>query len=226
MNIMKFGIIVFPGSSGDVDLMHTIKDSLDCVVECIHHEETHLDKFDAYLLPGGFSYGDYLRCGAIAATTPVITPLKEEIAKGKLVMGIGNGFQILTEAGILPGVLRPHNHEKFQCGGRILKVENNQTLFTKDFEKGEMILLPIAHKFGHYYAEPSTLMKLQESNQIVFTYQSNKMDSSLGIAGIVNEAGNVLGMMPHPERACDRLLGNVEGLRLFKSILNAWREKT
>ena len=222
---MKFGIISFPGSSGEVDLYHAIKDSLDCVVEIIHHEETDLDKFDVYLLPGGFSYGDYLRCGAIAATTPVIIPLKEEIAKGKLVIGIGNGFQILTEAGILPGALRPHHHEKFQCGSRILKVENNQTLFTKDFEKGEIILLPIAHKHGNYYADSSTLAKLQESNRIVFTYQSRQMDSSLDIAGIVNEAGNVLGMMPHPERACDRFLGNVEGLRLFKSILNTWREK-
>ena len=222
---MRFGIISFPGSSGEVDLAHIIKDSLDCMVDIIHHEETNLEKFDAYLLPGGFSYGDYLRCGAIAATTPVITPLMEEIAKGKLVIGIGNGFQILTEAGILPGALRPHHHEKFQCGSRILKVENNQTLFTKDFEPGEMILLPIAHKYGNYYADDVTLAGLKESHRIVFTYQSTKMDSALNIAGIVNEAGNVLGMMPHPERACDRLLGNVEGLRFFKSILNTWREK-
>jgi len=222
---MKFGIIVFPGSSGDVELAHIIKDSLDCVVEVIHHEETHLNKFDAYLLPGGFSYGDYLRCGAIAATAPVIAPLKKEIARGKLVIGIGNGFQILTEAGLLPGVLRPHHHEKFQCGGRIIKVENNETAFTRCYEPGEIILLPIAHKYGHYYADDATLAGLKASNQIVFTYQSTKMDSALNIAGIVNEAGNVLGMMPHPERASDRLLGNVEGLRFFKSILNTWREK-
>ena len=223
---MKFGIIVFPGSSGEVDLYHTIKDALDGVVEYIHHEETTLDKFDAYLLPGGFSYGDYLRCGAIAATTPVITPLKEEIAKGKLVLGIGNGFHVLTEADILPGAFQPHRHEKFQSGNRILKVVNPQTAFTKGFEQDELLLLPIAHKYGHYYADPLTLEKLEASNRIVFTYQSQQMDSSLGIAGIVNEAGNVLGMMPHPERATDRLLGNVEGLRIFKSIVNTWREKS
>ena len=223
---MKFGIIGFPGSSGDVDLAHAIKDSLDCVVEFIHHEETDIGKFDAYLLPGGFSYGDYLRCGAIAATTPVIAPLKEEVVGGKLVIGIGNGFQILTEAGILPGVLRSHHHEKFQCGSRIIKVENNETAFTRGFEQGEMILLPVAHKYGNYYADKATLARLKASNRIVFTYQSTKMDSALNIAGIVNEEGNVLGMMPHPERACDRLLGNAEGLRFFKSILNTWREKS
>jgi phosphoribosylformylglycinamidine synthase len=221
---MKFGIVVFPGSSGDVDLYHTIKDALDGVVEFIHHEDDNLSKFDAYLLPGGFSYGDYLRCGAIAATTPVIDSLKREIDRGKLVLGIGNGFQILTEAGILPGALMAHHHEKFQSGNRIFKVENNQTFLTKGLEVGEMILLPIAHKYGNYYADDATLAKLKESNRIVFTYQSSQLNSSLDIAGIINEAGNVIGMMPHPERAADRLLGNMEGLRLFKSILKTWRE--
>jgi phosphoribosylformylglycinamidine synthase len=222
---MKFGIIVFPGSTGDVDLYKVIKDSLDCEVEYIHHEEGNLRKYDAYLLPGGFSYGDYLRCGAIAATTPVIASLKKEISRGKLVVGFGNGFQILTEAGILPGGLMPHSDEKFQCGNRIFKVENNQTLFTKDYEKGEMILLPIGHKYGNYTAKPEILEELVQSNQIVFTYQSGQMDSSLGIAGIVNKEGNVLGLMAHPERAGDKLLGSTEGLRLFKSILNTWRDK-
>ena len=222
---MKFGIIVFPGSSGDVDLYHTIKDTLDCVVEYIHHEETNLGKFDAYLLPSGFSYGDYLRCGAIAATTPVMDALKKEIDRGKLVIGFGNGFQILTEAGILPGALHAHSHEKFQCGHRIFKVENNKTVFTRDFNKGEMVLLPIAHKYGNYVADPTTLEELLSSNRIIFTYQGSKMDSTFSIAGIVNEKGNVLGMMAHPERATDRLLGNVEGLRFFKSILKTWREK-
>jgi phosphoribosylformylglycinamidine synthase len=222
---MRFGIIVFPGSSGEGDLYHVIKDYLDCEVAYIHHEETNLSKYDAYLLPGGFSYGDYLRCGAIAARTPVIESLKKEIYYGKLVIGIGNGFQILTEAEILPGALIPHSHGKFQCGNRVFKVENNDTMFTKSFDKGEMLILPIAHKYGSYLADSKTLEDLINYNRIVLTYQGSQMDSSFNIAGIINETGNVLGIMAHPERAVDRLLGSTEGLRIFKSTLNTWREK-
>jgi len=220
---MKFAVIVFPGSNCDVDMYHAIKDELGQDVEYVWHDETSLDGFDAVLLPGGFSYGDYLRCGAIAGMSNVIPALKKANEAGKPILGVCNGFQILTETGLLPGALLRNNNIKFVCKTVNLRVENNGTIFTGMYEKGETVRIPVAHGEGNYYCDEATLTGLRENGQIVFTYGENPNGSLDDIAGITNERGNVLGMMPHPERAVDALLGSDDGLRLFKSILQIWR---
>ena len=222
---MKFAVLVFPGSNCDIDMYHAIKDELGEEVEFVWHSETDLGGFDGILVPGGFSYGDYLRCGAMANQSNIMSELKKAAEAGKPVLGVCNGFQILTEAGLLPGALLRNKNLKFMCRPVQLKVENNNTIFTSQYEQGEVITIPIAHGEGNYYCDEETLHRLKENNQIVFTYSGDNPNGSLeDIAGIVNERGNVLGMMPHPERAVDALVGGADGLGVFKSIVKQWRE--
>lgn len=221
---MRVAVITFPGSNGDTDLIHAVRDVLGCPVESVRHSEANLDNFDAVFLPGGFSYGDYLRCGAMAAVSDCIPAVKKAALAGKPVLGVGNGFQILTEAGLLPGALVRNQNRTFMCRHAALTVENAQTMFTKGYARGESICLPIAHGQGKYYADDATLRALKAAGRIVFTYQDNRSGSAEGIAGIVNETGNVLGMMPRPERAVESALGGEDGMRLFQSILQTWRE--
>lgn len=223
---MKFAVLVFPGSNCDIDMFHAIKDELGEEVEYVWHTATSLDGFDGALVPGGFSYGDYLRCGAMANQSNIMSALKEFAAQGKPVLGVCNGFQILTEAGLLPGALIRNKNLKFMCRTVQLKVENNNTLFTNGYEEEEVINIPIAHGEGNYYCDDETLASLQANNQIVFTYKGENPNGSLAdIAGIINKEGNVLGMMPHPERAANEIVGGADGLKLFKSIVKQWREQ-
>ncbi|MBD8069656.1 phosphoribosylformylglycinamidine synthase subunit PurQ [Bacillus sp. PS06] len=223
---MKFAVIVFPGSNCDVDMYHAIKDELGEEVEYVWHDADNLDSFDGILLPGGFSYGDYLRTGAIARFSNVMNAIVKAAEEGKPVLGVCNGFQILLEAGLLPGAMRRNENLKFMCRPTELVVENNETMFSAEYEKGEVIQVPIAHGEGNYYCDNETLSLLEKNNQIVFKYKNNPNGSLSDIAGIMNEKGNVLGMMPHPERAVDRLLGSADGLKLFKSIVKQWRLST
>ncbi|SOB98893.1 phosphoribosylformylglycinamidine synthase subunit I [Ureibacillus xyleni] len=222
---MKFAVLVFPGSNCDIDMYHAIKDELGEEVEYVWHDATDLSEFDGILVPGGFSYGDYLRCGAMANQSNVMVEVKKAAEAGKPVLGVCNGFQILTEAGLLPGALLRNKNLKFMCRTVQLKVENNNTRFTSQYEKNQIINIPIAHGEGNYFCDEETLAKLKANNQIVFTYSGENPNGSLeDIAGIINERGNVLGMMPHPERAVSDLLGSSDGLALFKSIVKQWRE--
>jgi phosphoribosylformylglycinamidine synthase I len=222
---VKFAVIVFPGSNCDVDMYHAIKDELGEEVEYVWHDAENLDEFDGILLPGGFSYGDYLRSGAIARFSKVMKAIMKAAEEGKPILGVCNGFQILLEAGLLPGAMRRNNSLKFICRPVELRVENNETMFTSAYEKGEIITIPIAHGEGNYYCDEETLNKLIANRQIVFRYHNENPNGSLeDIAGIINEKGNVLGMMPHPERAVDELLGSADGLKLFQSIVKYWRE--
>ena len=222
---MKFAVIVFPGSNCDIDMYHAIKDELGEEVEYVWHDENDLSGFDGILLPGGFSYGDYLRCGAMAKQSNVMSEVVKAAEAGKPVLGICNGFQVLTEAGLLPGALLRNKNLKFMCRTVELKVVNNETQFTAGYEKDEVIQIPIAHGEGNYYCDEETLKSLKENNQIVFKYASEGPNGSIeDIAGIINEKGNVLGMMPHPERAVHELIGGSDGLALFKSIVKQWRE--
>ncbi|WP_199426742.1 phosphoribosylformylglycinamidine synthase subunit PurQ [Thermaerobacillus caldiproteolyticus] len=222
---MKFAVIVFPGSNCDVDMYHAIKDELGEKVEYVWHDADGLDEFDGILLPGGFSYGDYLRSGAIARFSSVMKAIQKAAEEGKPILGVCNGFQILLEAGLLPGAMRRNNSLKFICRPVSLRVENNETMFTSVYKQGEIITIPIAHGEGNYYCDEATLHQLIENRQIVFRYHGDNPNGSLdNIAGIINEKGNVLGMMPHPERAVDQLLGSADGLKMFQSIVKYWRE--
>ncbi|WP_096155814.1 MULTISPECIES: phosphoribosylformylglycinamidine synthase subunit PurQ [Bacillus] len=222
---MKFACIVFPGSNCDVDMYHAIKDELGEEVEYVWHDAKDLSEFDGILLPGGFSYGDYLRSGAIARFSNVMAEVVKAAEAGKPILGVCNGFQILLESGLLPGAMRRNKNLKFMCRMVTLRVENNETMFTTAYQKGEEIKIPIAHGEGNYYCDELTLKQLQENNQIVFRYDDDNPNGSLErIAGITNKQGNVLGMMPHPERAVSELLGSADGLRLFQSIVRNWRE--
>ncbi|WP_026564722.1 phosphoribosylformylglycinamidine synthase subunit PurQ [Bacillus sp. UNC41MFS5] len=221
---MKFAVIVFPGSNCDIDMFHAIQDELGEQVEYVWHDSESLEEFDGILLPGGFSYGDYLRTGAIARFSNVMKEVIKAAEAGKPVLGVCNGFQILLEAGLLPGAMRRNESLSFICKPVELKVENNQTMFTNEYSAGESIVIPVAHGEGNYYCDEETLEKLKANNQIVFTYNQNPNGSLADIAGITNEKGNVLGMMPHPERAVDELLGSADGLKMFQSIVKAWRE--
>ncbi|PED32383.1 phosphoribosylformylglycinamidine synthase subunit PurQ [Bacillus cereus] len=221
---MKFAVIVFPGSNCDVDMFHAIKDELGEEVDYVWHDTENLDEYDAILLPGGFSYGDYLRCGAISRFANAMKAVQKAAEQGKPILGVCNGFQILVESGLLPGALMRNENLKFMCHTVQLRVENNETMFTSQYGKDEVINIPIAHGEGNYYCDEATLKQLEENNQIAFRYVENPNGSVSDIAGIVNEKGNVLGMMPHPERAVDELLGGAEGLKVFQSILKQWRE--
>lgn len=224
---MKFAVLVFPGSNCDVDCYKAVEDTIGQTVDYVWHTETDLSAYDCILLPGGFSYGDYLRCGAISRFAPVMSALAAAAKKGKFILGICNGFQILLESGLLPGALLRNNSMKFRCGITSLVVENRETPFTREYKQGEVIQIPIAHGEGNYYFDPRTLEELRAGNRIVFRYApgTNPNGSIEDIAGICNETGNVVGMMPHPERAVHELLGSADGKRMFTSILNAWREK-
>ncbi|WP_044339024.1 phosphoribosylformylglycinamidine synthase subunit PurQ [Rossellomorea aquimaris] len=223
---MKFAVIVFPGSNCDIDMYHAIKDEIGEEVEYVWHDADNLENYDAILLPGGFSYGDYLRSGAIARFSNVMKEVVKAAEQGKPVLGVCNGFQILLETGLLPGAMRRNDSLKFICKTVPLTVENNETMFTNGYEKNDVIQIPIAHGEGNYFCDEDTMSTLKENNQIVFTYCDENPNGSVeNIAGITNEAGNVLGMMPHPERAMDTLLGSEDGKKLFQSIVKHWREK-
>lgn len=216
---MKFAVIVFPGSNCDLDMYHAVKDVLGEEAEYVFHTETSLEGFDGVLLPGGFSYGDYLRCGSIAQFSPIMAEVKRFAEEGRPVLGVCNGFQVLVEAGLLPGVLMRNRDLKFMCKTVDLVVENNETMFTSEYAAQETIRVPIAHGEGNYYCDDATLAALKANGQIAFTYKENPNGSVENIAGITNEAGNILGMMPHPERAVEALLGGEDGKRLFTSIV-------
>ena len=223
---MKIAVIVFPGSNCDIDLYEALHTVCDADVEYVSYKQDNLDGFDAVMLPGGFSYGDYLRCGAIARFSPIMPAVIEFAKDGKPVFGTCNGFQILTEVGLLPGALKRNNSLKFVCKTVELTVENTNTPFTSLYKKGEKINLPIAHADGSYYADEELLAELEENGQVVFRYSKENPNGSLNdIAGITNKQGNVLGMMPHPERAVEMLLGNEDGLRVFKSLLEEGKVK-
>ncbi|AIQ39206.1 phosphoribosylformylglycinamidine synthase subunit PurQ [Paenibacillus sp. FSL R7-0297] len=222
---MKFAVLVFPGSNCDIDCYKAVEDSLGEPVDYVWHTATDLSAYDCILVPGGFSYGDYLRCGAISRFAPVMAEVAKAAEQGKFVLGICNGFQILTEAGLLPGALRRNMSMKFRCHDTVLKVVNNTTPFTIDYAKDEEIVIPIAHGEGNYYCDEETLAELKANNQIVFTYSDNPNGSVADIAGVSNVAGNVVGMMPHPERAANSLLGSEDGKRMFTSILTTWRDR-
>lgn len=223
---MKFAVLVFPGSNCDIDCYKAVEDTIGQTVEYVFHTATDLSQYDAILVPGGFSYGDYLRCGAIAQFAPVMEEVRKAAQAGKYVLGICNGFQILTEAGLLPGALIRNNSLKFRCHQTKLVVANTTTAFTTDYAQGEEIDIPIAHGEGNYYVDEATLAQLKANNQIVFRYAGENPNGSVdAIAGVCNEAGNVVGMMPHPERAVHELLGSKDGVRMFTSVLQAWREK-
>ncbi|MDM8272230.1 phosphoribosylformylglycinamidine synthase subunit PurQ [Ligilactobacillus salivarius] len=223
---MKIAVIVFPGSNCDIDLYEALHTVCDADVEYVSYKQDNLDGFDAVMLPGGFSYGDYLRCGAIARFSPIMPVVIEFAKNGKPVFGTCNGFQILTEVGLLPGALKRNDSLKFVCKTVELTVENTNTPFTSLYKKGEKINLPIAHADGSYYADEELLAELEENGQVVFRYSKENPNGSLNdIAGITNKQGNVLGMMPHPERAVEMLLGNEDGLRVFKSLLEEGKVK-
>lgn len=223
---MKIAVIVFPGSNCDIDLYEALHTVCDADVEYVSYKQDNLDGFDAVMLPGGFSYGDYLRCGAIARFSPIMPAVIEFAKNGKPVFGTCNGFQILTEVGLLPGALKRNDSLKFVCKTVELTVENTNTPFTSLYKKGEKINLPIAHADGSYYADEELLAELEENGQVVFRYLKENPNGSLNdIAGITNKQGNVLGMMPHPERAVEILLGNEDGLRVFKSLLEEGKVK-
>lgn len=226
---MKFGIVVFPGSNCDHDCYHVVKNVLGQEAEYIWHKDKEIKGFDCLILPGGFSYGDYLRTGAIAKFSPVMNSVREFADKGGLVIGICNGFQILVEAGLLPGALMRNRDLKFICESRYLKVESSDTPFTRLYKEGDVVKFPIAHADGNYFADNETLKKLQGNDQIVFRYcnadgevaeEANPNGSLLNIAGICNEKRNVLGLMPHPERCAEAIMGNMDGKRVFESIIN------
>lgn len=216
---MKFAVIVFPGSNCDKDLYFAIKDGVKAEVELVDFRQTSLAGFDAVLIPGGFSYGDYLRSGAIAAHAPIIPEIKRLANEGKPVLGICNGFQILTEIGLLPGALIRNEHNRFICETAQLQVVNNDTLFTSDYQTDEVIDIPVAHGEGNYYCDDATLAELKKNNQIAFSYVEDINGSVDKIAGITNKQQNVLGMMPHPERALEKLVGSDDGLKMFQSMV-------
>jgi phosphoribosylformylglycinamidine synthase len=225
---MKFGILVFPGSNCDRDMAYVTRDVLGQPTEMIWHQETSLNDVDVVVIPGGFSYGDYLRCGAIAQFSPIMNAVKEHAQKGKKVLGVCNGFQVLTEVGLLPGALIRNQNLHFICDRVTLNVERRDLDWTKEYNPATPITLPIAHGEGRYYADAATLKALEDHGQVLFRYASpageitsdyNPNGSLNNIAGIVNRAGNVLGMMPHPERAADPVLQGTDGLALFKSLL-------
>jgi phosphoribosylformylglycinamidine synthase len=219
---MKFGVVVFPGSNCDRDVAYVTQDLLSVATRMVWHEETDISDLDLVVIPGGFSYGDYLRCGAIARFSPVMRKVVEHANSGKLVLGICNGFQILTEVGLLPGALVRNENLHFICDRVSLQVERTNLPWTQAYQNHQIVNFPIAHGEGRYYADPETLAQLEANGQVVFRYHGKNPNGSMhNIAGICNAKGNVLGMMPHPERAADAILGGTDGLDLFEGILAA-----
>ena len=226
---MKFGVVTFPGSNCDADIVYVLESILNQKVERLWHKETDLKGADFIILPGGFSYGDYLRSGAIAKLSPIMSEVIKHANNGGYVMGICNGFQILTEAGLLDGALLHNNNQKFICKNIFLKTASMNTSITKDLDMSKAYKIPIAHGEGRYYASYETIEKLEDNDQVLFKYSNeqgevvndaNPNGSVNNIAGICNEGRNVFGMMPHPERASDKELANEDGKAMFLSILN------
>jgi phosphoribosylformylglycinamidine synthase subunit PurQ / glutaminase len=226
---MRWAVLVFPGTWSDHDCHHVLTNALGQEADLVWHRESDLSAYDAIVLPGGFSYGDYLRCGAIARFSPVMDAVKSEAAAGKLVIGIFNGFQILCEAGLLPGILMRNNTTQFRCMPVNLRIETVATPFTSGGAEGQVIEVPISHGEGNYYADPETLARLNVEDRVVFRYcspsgeitaEANPNGAIENIAGIVNEERNVLGMMPHPERASEALMGGIDGLVIWRSMLS------
>ena len=226
---MKFGVVVFPGSNCDHDAYHVVSKHVGQPVDFIWHKETDLSDYDAVIVPGGFSYGDYLRAGALARFSPVMKAIKDFAASGKFVFGICNGFQILCEAGLLPGALIRNRSLHFVCRHVNLKLENPDTPFTSEVDPEKVLSIPIAHAEGNYTCDDETLQQLEENGQIVFRYcdesggitdEANPNGARSNIAGICSQDRNVLGMMPHPERACEEMLGSNDGRDIFRSLAN------
>ena len=227
---MKFGVVVFPGTWSDADCFHVLDSVGHQEVRYLWHKETDLQASDCVILPGGFSYGDYLRTGAIARFSPIMSAVTDFAAKGGLVLGICNGFQILCESGLLPGVLMRNNHLEFRCQWTHLCTENTATPFTSGIAQGQVLRIPISHGEGNYYADEATLARLEDNGQVAFRYcepdgritaDANPNGSLHNIAGIVNEQRNVLGMMPHPERCCEEIVGGTDGAHIFRSIIES-----
>ena len=226
---MKFGVIVFPGSNCDRDISTVTKGILGAPTRMVWHQETDISDIDVVVVPGGFSYGDYLRCGAIAQFSPVMNSIIEHAKQGKYVLGICNGFQVLTEVGLLPGALIRNRGLHFLCDRVFVRVERNDSLWTRGYQAQQAITLPIAHGEGCYFADEDTLKALEDNDMVLFRYSNatgeinadNNLNGSMNnIAGIVNQQGNVLGMMPHPERAADKNIGGTDGLAMFEGLLN------
>ena len=224
---MRVGVVVFPGSNCERDTLHVLTDVLHQPADLVWHEQTDLSPYDCIILPGGFAHGDYLRAGAIARFSPVMASVQRFAADGGLVWGICNGFQVLVEAGLLPGAMLQNAGLRFVCRWVSLRVESNVTLFTSDIPVGAVLKMPIAHHEGSYFVDDATLTRMEERGQVVLRYctedgrvdpSANPNGSISAIAGVCNEAGNVFGLMPHPERCSEAILGGVDGLRLFESL--------
>jgi phosphoribosylformylglycinamidine synthase len=227
---MKFGVVVFPGTWSDCDFHHVISEVIHQPVKYVWHRERDLGDVDCVILPGGFSYGDYLRAGAVAGRSPVVDAIRDFAAKGGLVLGSCNGFQILCEAGLLPGALLRNECLQYRCQSTHLLVDNVDTPFTRGLRPGQVLTMPISHGEGKYQVDAPTLARMRAGNQIVFRYATaegqvtraaNPNGSLENIAGVINEEGNVLGMMPHPERAAEAVVGGTDGLLLFQSLLGS-----
>ena len=218
---MRFGVVVFPGSNCDHDAWYAATHNLGHEAEFVWHDSSHLPNIDAVILPGGFSYGDYLRCGAIAKFSPVMQAVKKFASGGGLVLGMCNGFQILVETGMLPGALLRNRDLRFLCKPVSLRVETTDSPFTCTLQRGEIRTMPIAHGEGCYYADGRTIDELEAEDRIAFRYVDNPNGSLRDIAGILSKERNVLGMMPHPERASDPLMGSTDGLGVFESMVTA-----
>ena len=218
---MKIGIVVFPGSNCDHDAWYAVHENLQQEAEFVWHESASLGNLDAVILPGGFSYGDYLRCGAIAKFSPVMAAVKRFAAEGGLVLGVCNGFQVLTEAGLLPGALVRNANLKFVCRPVELEVATSNSPFTHEAQTGQRLTLPVAHGEGCYVASERVLDELEDADRIVLKYIDNPNGSLRNIAGVLNEQRNVMGLMPHPERVADPLLGAIDGLTILQSLAHA-----
>jgi phosphoribosylformylglycinamidine synthase I len=218
---MRFGVVVFPGSNCDHDAWYAVSHNLGQPCEFIWHDSSSLGSADAVILPGGFSYGDYLRCGAIAKFSPVMAAVRKFAAEGGLVLGICNGFQILVESGLLPGALLRNRDLKFVCRHVTLRVESTNSPFTSSAAPGQLLRIPVAHGEGCYFADDRTLDQLEAEDRVVLRYVDNPNGSLRNIAGILSERRNVMGLMPHPERASDPLLGSADGRVIFESMVNS-----
>ena len=229
---MRFGILVFPGTWSDTDCYHAVSGVLRQEAAYVWHQKDDLAGYDCVVVPGGFSYGDYLRPGAMARFSPVMNALHRFAETGGLVIGICNGFQILCEAGLLPGALLRNHHLQYRCQWTHLRAERVDTAFTSRCSLGQVLSVPVSHGEGNYYADTATLARLEDESRVLFRYceasgdaseSANPNDSAHNIAGIINEAGNVLGMMPHPERSCEPILGSTDGNLIFQSIVDSFR---
>ena len=227
---MRFGILVFPGTWSDTDCYHAVNGVLGQPAGYVWHKDSDLRAYDAIIVPGGFSYGDYLRAGAIAKFSPVMSAVREFALSGGPVIGICNGFQILCEAGLLPGALRRNEHLEYRCQWAHLRAERTDTVFSSRCRSQQPLAIPVSHGEGSYFADPATIARLEDNGRILFRYcesdgsvtdAANPNGSIANIAGIINEAGNVLGMMPHPERSCELLLGSDDGNLIFGSMVDA-----